>query len=248
MACDLRLWEACRKWNLCRAGEETSGQSILPVSSFEVFQKMCLFLDGDHEVPTCLLGPGETSSRCIWLTLSCLKNNMGWQFCIFVSMGLKQLPVFSLFWSKIFEMVKNSVWGNRSWQFCGKRISARCLSALIGIRPQRLGTAGKGKLDLRYRCFGAETWLDVVCDLLVQESHVTNLNNVVWVYIICGYMWFVFLVAIPVWSQGEETKTFEIHANWPVFFEALHTARGHAAHTVPCVQNTSMPFKMFNCI
>ena len=65
MACDLRLWEACRKWHLCRAGEETSGQSILPVSSFEVFQKMCFFLDGDHEVPTCLLGPGETSSRCI---------------------------------------------------------------------------------------------------------------------------------------------------------------------------------------
>ena len=48
--------------------------------------------------------------------------------------------------------------------------------------------------------------------------------------------------------QGEETKTSEIHANWQVFFEDLHTAGWNAAHTVPCLHNTSMPFSMLHYI
>ena len=52
-------------------------------------------------------------------------------------------------------------------------------------------------------------------------------------------MWFTLLFGLQSSvTPRRKTKTLEIHANWPVFFEALHTARGHAAHTVPCLHST----------
>lgn len=41
VACDSCMWQACRKWILFSPREEAFGQTILPVSSSEVFQKMC---------------------------------------------------------------------------------------------------------------------------------------------------------------------------------------------------------------
>ena len=60
-------------------------------------------------------------------------------------------------WAEIYDRMKNTVWGNRSWQLCGKLVSSKCLASLLGIRPQRLKSAGMGRLDHRYKCFGAES-------------------------------------------------------------------------------------------
>ena len=57
---------------------------------------------------------------------------------------------------EIFETMQGTVWGQRSWELLKKRVSSKCLASILGVRPQRFKSAGSGKLDRRFRCFGAE--------------------------------------------------------------------------------------------
>ena len=126
-------------------------------------------------------------------------------------------------WAEIYDRMKNTVWGNRSWQLCGKLVSSKCLASLLGIRPQRLKSAGMGRLDHRYRCFGA-------------ESRRTQDGAGVWVGVCVCWCLFCFLWAQRFWAQGKETQTIEVHAHRPILFETICASWWDVADTVPHLQ------------
>ena len=78
--------------------------------------------------------------------------------------------------AEIHKTVKSSKRGNRSWQLLGEIVSDKCLAALLGIRSQRLRTAGSGKLDMRYGCFGAVPRLHLFCEGFMSFPHTHTLS------------------------------------------------------------------------
>ena len=76
-----------------------------------------------------------------------------------------------LYLTEIHKTVGAAKVGNRSWRLLGEIVADKCLAALIGIRSQRLRTAGAGRLDLRYGCFGSVTWIIQAKFSLVSCSH-----------------------------------------------------------------------------
>lgn len=59
--------------------------------------------------------------------------------------------------TKIYDVVRASKTTHRSWSLLGLVMSVKCIAALVGIRSDRIKTAGSGALDHRYACLGAVT-------------------------------------------------------------------------------------------
>ena len=49
------------------------------------------------------------------------------------------------------------------WMLLNKHVNVRCLAMLLGIGRDRLTRTSKGKLDMRFRCFGGS-----LCVLLAR--------------------------------------------------------------------------------
>lgn len=137
------------------------------------------------EVPQAVLELGEAWTRRI-----CGRLRLGASHCA----------------PEIYERMQGTVWGQRSWELLGKRVSSKCLATILGVRPQRFKTAGSGKLDRRYRCFGAESR---------QESSVLKPREC------CKH-------------SGTKKSSSEEHARGRLFLEMLCAAGWNAAHPVPC--------------
>ena len=43
---------------------------------------------------------------------------------------------------------------SKTWELLGKNVSEKCLATLLGMGTDRLHSASRGRLDMRYRCFG----------------------------------------------------------------------------------------------
>ena len=87
---------------------------------------------------------------------------------------------------KIYKTVKGVPIGNRSWRFLAETVSSKCLSTMLGIRSQRLQTAGMGRLDMRYRCFGAVPLFRVMGKILIPLLLV--MGTIIW-NILFGTAW-----------------------------------------------------------
>ena len=109
------------------------------------------------------------------------------------------------FCPKIYKAVKGVPVGNRSWKFLEETVSSKCLSTMLGIRSQRLQTAGMGRLDMRYRCFGAVPFWCVMGKVLI---HLLLVRATISICIVSNSL------VGPL--EAKKRSTFEVHCDWIV--------------------------------
>jgi hypothetical protein len=160
--------QVCWQWCLHGPHHKDSGWDM-SMWKVNLFQQIQQWPQRHLQVSGYLLVPREASTRCICLSLI-IWAGLNVTIICFTRYSLNQSALeynqistsheyLKFYLTQIYETMRGTRRGAREWSFLGKRISHKCIAAIWGIRPQRFARAGSGLLDLRYRCFGAETKL-----------------------------------------------------------------------------------------
>jgi hypothetical protein len=165
-------------------------KTLLPLSSWELFQAIPTFTSQTTSVLGALLGDAETKAGHVCQFLRFVSESgldsgrstiwILWILCWFLVHNLKTSC------AQIRWVVEKVPGKTKQWKLLGRHAAPKCLAALCGINSRRLMRASVGSVDHRFACNGA-----------VSKLHWNKRNS--W-WITCSYL-FVRLHKGTFWSE-----------------------------------------------